>query len=151
MPPHLLDLELTESIVLHDKEQVAIQLTQLRDLGVKISIDDFGTGCSSLSYVKHFPVDRLKIDQSFVRDMIGNPSDAAIVRATINLAHSLGFEVIAEGVETEEVANYLMQEHCDTAQGYLFAKPTSARTFEQAVIDQNEAPNGTFLERHNRG
>ncbi|TLP42486.1 EAL domain-containing protein [Cohaesibacter sp. CAU 1516] len=148
MPPHLLDLELTESIVLHDKDQVAIQLGQLRDLGVKISIDDFGTGCSSLSYVKHFPVDRLKIDQSFVRDMIGNPSDAAIVRATINLAHSLGLEVIAEGVETEASANHLKQEHCDSAQGFLFARPKPPREFEQALLEQTDIPVTPFVERH---
>ncbi|PLW78165.1 two-component system response regulator [Cohaesibacter celericrescens] len=136
MPAHLLDLELTESIVLHDREQVAIQLGQLRDLGVKISIDDYGTGCSSLSYVKHFPVDRLKIDQSFVRDMQSNPSDAAIVRATINLGHSLGLEVIAEGVETKAVANLLLLEHCDKAQGYHFGRPQGADVLEQQMLAQ---------------
>nr|WP_319391008.1 EAL domain-containing protein [uncultured Cohaesibacter sp.] len=136
LPPHLLDLELTESIVLHDREQVALQLQQLRDLGVKISIDDFGTGCSSLSYVKHFPVDRLKIDQSFVRDLLNNPSDAAIVRATITLGHSLGFEVIAEGVESEEVVRHLELEHCDKAQGYYFGKPQTAEALQLAIQSQ---------------
>ncbi|WP_316861135.1 EAL domain-containing protein [uncultured Cohaesibacter sp.] len=136
LPPHLLDLELTESIVLHDRKQVALQLNQLHDLGVKISIDDFGTGCSSLSYVKHFPVDRLKIDQSFVRDLTENPSDAAIVRATINLGHSLGFEVIAEGVETEDIVQYLELEHCDKAQGYYFGKPQPAEELEVAIRSQ---------------
>nr|WP_321454889.1 EAL domain-containing protein [uncultured Cohaesibacter sp.] len=138
MPPHLLDLELTESIVLHDRKQVALQLQQLRDLGVKISIDDFGTGCSSLSYVKHFPVDRLKIDQSFVRDLVDNPSDAAIVRATINLGHSLGLEVIAEGVETEDVVQHLELEHCDKAQGYYFGKPQSAEKLQMAIQSQTD-------------
>nr|WP_320143930.1 EAL domain-containing protein [uncultured Cohaesibacter sp.] len=133
LPAHLLDLELTESIVLHDRKQVALQLQQLRDLGVKISIDDFGTGCSSLSYVKHFPVDRLKIDQSFVHDLLENPSDAAIVRATINLGHSLGFEVIAEGVETEDVLRQLELEHCDKAQGYFFGKPQSAEELQRVI------------------
>ena len=136
MPPHLLDLELTESIVLHDREQVAVQLTQLRDLGVKISIDDYGTGCSSLSYVKHFPVDRLKIDQSFIRDIIDNPSDAAIVRATINLGHSLGLEVIAEGVETKEIVEHLLIEHCDKAQGYHFGRPQPADELSQIMRTQ---------------
>ncbi|WP_319411976.1 EAL domain-containing protein [uncultured Cohaesibacter sp.] len=136
LPPELLDLELTESIVLHDRKQVALQLQQLKDLGVMISIDDFGTGCSSLSYVKHFPVDRLKIDQSFVHDLLNNPSDAAIVRATINLGHSLGFEVIAEGVESEEVVQHLEMEHCDKAQGYYFGKPQSAEKLQQAIQSQ---------------
>ncbi|SNY90136.1 PAS domain S-box-containing protein/diguanylate cyclase (GGDEF) domain-containing protein [Cohaesibacter sp. ES.047] len=136
MPAHCLDLELTESIVLHDRKQVAQQLSQLRTLGIKISIDDFGTGCSSLSYVKHFPVDRLKIDQSFVRDMLKNPSDTAIVRATINLGHSLGLEVIAEGVEDRAVANALLLEHCDRAQGYYFSRPAPADEFEQAMQKQ---------------
>jgi diguanylate cyclase (GGDEF)-like protein/PAS domain S-box-containing protein len=135
-PAHLLDLELTESIVLHDTDAVAVQLAQLRQLGVKISIDDFGTGCSSLSYVKHFPVDRLKVDQSFVRDMHENPSDAAIVRATINLGHSLGMEVIAEGVEYEQVAELLSLEHCDSAQGYLFGKPQPASVMADLLRQQ---------------
>ncbi|WP_319532979.1 EAL domain-containing protein [uncultured Cohaesibacter sp.] len=144
MPAHCLDLELTESIVLHDREQVAIQLRQLRDLGVKISIDDYGTGCSSLSYVKHFPVDRLKIDQSFVRDMIKNPSDTAIVRATINLGHSLGLEVIAEGVEDKDVAKALLLEHCDRAQGYYFSRPAPAYEFEKAMRLQSNRGNQMF-------
>ncbi|HAT88045.1 MAG TPA: diguanylate cyclase [Rhizobiales bacterium] len=135
-PAHLLDLELTESIVLHDTEAVAIQLAQLRQLGVKISIDDFGTGCSSLSYVKHFPVDRLKVDQSFVRDMHENPSDAAIVRATISLGHSLGMEVIAEGVEYEQVSEMLSLEQCDSAQGYLFGKPQPASVMANLLRQQ---------------
>ena len=126
MPPTMLDLELTESIVLHDREQVATQLTQLRALGVVISIDDYGTGCSSLSYVKHLPVDRLKIDQSFVRDLLDNPSDTAIVRAIINLGHSLGLEVIAEGVESPGIVEHLQFEHCDKAQGYHFGRPETA-------------------------
>lgn len=144
MPAGLLDLEMTESIVLHDREQMAIQLQQLRDLGVMISIDDYGTGCSSLSYMKNLPVDRLKIDQSFVRDILNNPSDAAIVRATINLGHSLGLKVIAEGVESEEVVEYLQLEHCDMAQGYHFARPETALELQKAVHLQNavEAPIG---------
>ncbi|MCT4655693.1 MAG: EAL domain-containing protein [Cohaesibacter sp.] len=132
-PAHLLDLELTESIVLHDTDAVAFQLAQLRQLGVKVSIDDFGTGCSSLSYVKHFAVDRLKIDQSFVRDMKINPSDAAIVRATISLGHSLGMEVIAEGVEDLDVAELLAHEHCNIGQGYLFGRPKPAQEMEALI------------------
>lgn len=126
LDPRLLDLELTESTVTQDAESVALQLRQLRELGVMVSIDDFGTGYSSLSYVKQFPADRLKIDQSFVRDLLTDPSDAAIVRAVINLGHSLGLEVVAEGVETAEQAEHLKAEGCDEVQGYYFGRPMPA-------------------------
>ena len=99
LDPRRLDLELTESMLLEQTEAVVRDLKQLRELGVGISIDDFGTRYSSLTYVKHFPVDRLKIDQSFVRDLGSNPHDAAIIRAIVSLGHSLELEVIAEGVE----------------------------------------------------
>ena len=123
LDPWLLDLELTESIVMHDAEAVAKDLQQLRDLGVGISIDDFGTRYSTLTYVKNFPVDRLKIDQCFVRDITTNPSDAAIVRAIVSLGHSLDLEIVAEGVETIEQAALLRTEGCDEAQGFYFAEP----------------------------
>ena len=123
LDPWLLDLELTESIVMHDAEAVARDLQQLRELGVGISIDDFGTRYSTLTYVKHFPVDRLKIDQCFVRDITTNPSDAAIVRAIVSLGHSLDLEIVAEGVETIEQTAFLRAEGCDEAQGFYFARP----------------------------
>ena len=123
LDPRLLDLELTESIVMHDAEAVAKDLQQLRDLGVGISIDDFGTRYSTLTYVKHFPVDRLKIDQCFVRDITTNPSDAAIVRAIVSLGHSLDLEIVAEGVETIEQTALLRTEGCDEVQGFYFAAP----------------------------
>ena len=123
LDPWLLDLELTESIVMHDAEAVAKDLQQLRDLGVSISIDDFGTRYSSFSYVKHFPVDRLKIDQCFVRDITTNPSDAAIARAIVSLGHSLDLEIVAEGVETIEQTALLRTEGCDEVQGFYFAVP----------------------------
>jgi EAL domain-containing protein (putative c-di-GMP-specific phosphodiesterase class I) len=123
LDPWLLDLELTESIVMHDAEAVAKDLQQLRELGVGISIDDFGTRYSTLTYVKNFPVDRLKIDQCFVRDITTNPSDAAIVRAIVSLGHSLDLEIVAEGVETVEQAALLRTEGCDEVQGFYFAKP----------------------------
>ena len=123
LDPWLLDLELTESIVMHDAEAVAKDLQQLRDLGVGISIDDFGTRYSTLTYVKHFPVDRLKIDQCFVRDITTNPSDAAIVRAIVSLGHSLDLEIVAEGVETIEQTALLRTEGCDEVQGFYFAAP----------------------------
>ena len=124
-----LDLELTESIVMNDVEAVASDLQQLMNLGVHISIDDFGSGYSSLNYVKRFPVDRLKIDQSFVRNMATDPNDAAIVRAIITLGHSLDLEVVAEGVETAEQLARLRAEDCDELQGYYFSRPVPASDF----------------------
>jgi diguanylate cyclase (GGDEF)-like protein len=129
LEPWLLDLELTESIMLRETEVVAKDLRQLQDLGVSISIDDFGTGYSSLSYVKRFPVDRLKIDQCFVRDLTENPNDAAIVRAMVSLGQSLELKVVAEGVESAEQLALLRAEGCDEAQGYYFGKPMPAAQF----------------------
>ncbi len=123
----LLDLELTETTMMEDTEAVASQLAALRDLGVTISIDDFGTGFSSLSYVKRFPADRLKIDQSFVRDVLTDPNDAAIVRAVLTLGRSFGMAVVAEGVETAAQAAYLAAEGCVELQGYHFGRPVPAR------------------------
>jgi diguanylate cyclase (GGDEF)-like protein/PAS domain S-box-containing protein len=123
LDPHLLDLELTESIVMHDADAVAKDLQNIRELGVGISIDDFGTRYSTLTYVRQFPIDRLKIDQCFIRDIVTNPSDAAIVRAIVSLGHSLGLEITAEGVETEKQLSVLRAEGCDEAQGYYYARP----------------------------
>ncbi len=129
LEPGRLDLELTESIVVGDFDAVALDLQQLLDLGVHISIDDFGTGYSSLSYVKKFPVDRLKIDQSFVRNLTTDGNDAAIIRAIITLGHSLNLSVVAEGVETAEQLARLRAEGCDEVQGYYFARPMPAADF----------------------
>ena len=129
LDPRRLDLELTESMLLEQTDAVVNDLQQLRELGVGISIDDFGTRYSSLTYVKHFPVDRLKIDQSFVRDLGSNPHDAAIVRAIISLGHSLELEVIAEGVESEEQLAILRAEGCDEVQGYFLGKPMPSADF----------------------
>ena len=126
LDPRLLDLELTESIVMHNADAVAKDLQELRKLGVSISIDDFGTRYSTLTYVKHYPVNRLKIDQCFVRDITTNPSDAAIVRAIVSLGHSLDLEIVAEGVETIEQAALLRTEGCDEVQGFYFAAPMEA-------------------------
>jgi EAL domain-containing protein (putative c-di-GMP-specific phosphodiesterase class I) len=128
-----LELELTENIVMHDVDRVVAQLQQLSDLGVVISIDDFGTGFSSLSYVKRLPVDRLKIDQSFIREIISDPSDRAIVSAIVNLAHSLRMEVVAEGVETAEQLDCVRAVGCDAIQGYYFGKPMAATQFENFI------------------
>jgi diguanylate cyclase (GGDEF)-like protein len=126
LDPRLLDLELTENIVMENSEAVAQDLHQLRSLGVRISIDDFGTGYSSLTYVKRFPVDRLKIDQCFIRNLVNDPNDAVIIRTIVSLGHSLELDVVAEGVETREQMQLLRFEGCFEMQGYYFAKPMPA-------------------------
>jgi diguanylate cyclase (GGDEF)-like protein len=123
LPPQLLELELTESILLQDEEAVMQTLGQLKKMGIKLSIDDFGTGYSSLSYLKRLAVDKLKIDQSFVRDINVDSNDAAIVTAIIQVAHALQLRVIAEGVESAAQMDYLKQHDCDEIQGYYYAKP----------------------------
>ena len=126
-----LEIEITESILVQDLEKTLAILTALKDAGVRISVDDFGTGFSSLSYLKRFPLDRLKIDQSFIRDLVTNRDDQAIAAATINLGHSLGLAVIAEGVETDEQLRILRSLGCNEAQGYLFARPMPAKELER--------------------
>ena len=125
----MLDLEITESVVMQDMSRNVETLAALRDLGVRVMIDDFGTGYSSLSYLKRFEVDRLKIDQSFVRDLETDAEDAAIVRAIIEMAHSLGLRTVAEGVENPGVLELLRRDKCDEAQGYYFARPMPAADF----------------------
>lgn len=121
-----LEFELTESLLMKNTDGTIATLNQLHGLGIQFSIDDFGTGYSSLSYLKRFPINTLKIDQSFVRDILQSSDDAAIVRAIIALGHSLGLKVIAEGVETVEQLDYLRAMQCDEMQGYLFSCPVSA-------------------------
>lgn len=125
LDPHLgmLEFELTESLLMKNTDGTIATLNMLHDLGIQFSIDDFGTGYSSLSYLKRFPISTLKIDQSFVRDISRNGDDAAIVNAIIALGHSLGMNVIAEGVETIEQLDYLRTMKCDEIQGYLFSRP----------------------------
>jgi len=123
LDPHLLELELTESSLMDDSDNVLTMLQELRSRGIEISLDDFGTGYSSLSYLKRFPIDTLKIDQAFIRDIGNNPDDEAITRAIIAMAHSMNMEVVAEGVETEAHLEFLRREGCDYIQGYLLSRP----------------------------
>ena len=126
LDPHRLDIELTESTLVKSPEAVAEILSGLETLGIQISIDDFGTGYSSLTYLKRLPIDILKIDQSFVRGVASDPDDASIVIAIIALAHALGIQTIAEGVETREQAQFLRKHGCETMQGFYFSKPIEA-------------------------
>ncbi|QXL84491.1 EAL domain-containing protein [Comamonas sp. NLF-1-9] len=128
-----LELELTEGLLLQDVEDTIAKMMQLKAYGVDFSLDDFGTGYSSLSYLKRLPLDQLKIDQSFVRDVLLDPNDAAIARTIVALGHSLGLRVIAEGVETVAQRDFLRQHGCEAWQGYLFSKPLPLAQFEALV------------------
>ena len=133
LAPEYLDLELTESSIMSNAQASIDVLTRLKAMGVTISIDDFGTGFSSLSYLKRLPIDALKIDQSFVRDVTTDPDDAALVMAIVTLAHNLRLQVVAEGVETEEQLRFLQLLRCDEVQGYLFSKPLAAKGLEKVL------------------
>jgi EAL domain-containing protein (putative c-di-GMP-specific phosphodiesterase class I)/ActR/RegA family two-component response regulator len=131
--PSSLELELTESLMVEDAPSAIATLRQLKSLGVSISIDDFGTGYSSLSYLAQYPFDTLKIDRCFISNITQGCTNAAIVKAIIQMAHSLCLEVIAEGVETEAEKDFLGRYKCDTMQGYLFSPPLPAGDFEQLL------------------
>lgn len=126
-----LELEITERLILDNTLQTDTILSELDSMGVRLSVDDFGTGYSALGYLKNYPFDTLKVDQSFVRDVITEHEDAALVRAIINMAHSLDLQVIAEGVEGKAQLDFLHQEHCDFAQGYFFTHPLPKEQFLQ--------------------
>ncbi len=131
--PKRLKLELTESMLVKDVEDTIGKMTALKAQGVGFSLDDFGTGYSSLSYLKRLPLDQLKIDQSFVRDLMTDANDASIARTVIALGHSLGLNVIAEGVETADQRRFLAEQGCDAYQGYLFGKPMPIAGFDEAL------------------
>jgi len=139
MDPGCLDLEITETIAMADAEKSQAMLSQLKALGAHLDIDDFGTGYSSLSRLQSFPVDKLKIDRFFVSRMDSDPETHEIVRVIVTLAHNLGLQVVAEGVETEVQLNLLRGIGCELAQGYLFSKPADHETMEE------------FLSRHRSG
>jgi diguanylate cyclase (GGDEF)-like protein/PAS domain S-box-containing protein len=137
LPPRCLKLEITESVFSDNLDAAVGLLTQLRDLGVQLSIDDFGTGYSSLSYLQRFPIDTLKIDRSFVMQMVENEENLAIVRTIVALAQNLGMDVVAEGVETEDQLRLLQKLECENGQGYLFSTPLGGRQLEQFIASCN--------------
>jgi len=143
LEPHFLEVEITESMTA-DIESTILMLQHLKKIGVRISIDDFGTGFSSLSYLKYFPVDTLKIDQSFVRKLHNNPNDETIVKAIISMAHNLNLKVVAEGIETKEQLVFLQHHLCDEGQGFFLSKPLLANDLEQkrSRIEQIVEDNG---------
>jgi diguanylate cyclase (GGDEF)-like protein/PAS domain S-box-containing protein len=151
LDPACLELELTESMVMHNADQAIAVMQALKTIGVRLSIDDFGTGYSSLSYLKRFPIDKLKVDQSFVRDL-GSKRDnnAAIVDAIIALAKSLNLKVIAEGVETKEQLEALKSKGCDEVQGYYFSRPVTADAFEQLLQGSDQRQGSPFSARESR-
>jgi hypothetical protein len=148
--PSALELELTEGLLIENTLASSQVLHRLRDMGISISLDDFGTGYSSLSYLKRLPIDLLKIDRSFVRDVLSDSADRAIAAAIVDLAHALGLHVVAEGIETQEQLNFMRSLGCDAAQGYLIGRPMAADACaawinaerSKAVVPSDDGPAG---------
>jgi EAL domain-containing protein (putative c-di-GMP-specific phosphodiesterase class I) len=136
LDPALLELEITESISIKTVANLVENLHALHNLGCRIAIDDFGTGAASLDYLRRLPADRIKIDQSFVRNIGVDPDDEAIVRATIEMAHRLKRAVVAEGVEIEQHLQFLRQHGCDELQGYLFSRPLQPVSFDKLLAER---------------
>lgn len=133
IPSHYVEIELTEYAIMDDYEKSIEKLQQLRDLGIHLSIDDFGTGYSSFNYLKSLPINIVKIDRSFIKDIPNSDKDLSLVESIVNIAHTLGLKVVAEGVETQKVNDLLRQLSCDMAQGYLYDKPMAASVFTQQL------------------
>jgi diguanylate cyclase len=140
LEPGRLELEITESVILHDTDATLVTLQRLKALGVHIAMDDFGTGYSSLSHLRKFPFNRIKIDRSFIQDVVDNTGDAAIVRAVIDLGRSLGMSVTAEGVETEHQLEYLTAESCNQAQGYHLGRPVAMNALTETLFAEEPRP-----------
>ena len=146
MDPVYLELEITEGLLVENVDAMVEILGAFHEHGVQISIDDFGTGYSSLSYLKRFPINTLKIDRSFVRDIIDDPDDAAITAAIVALARSLRLNVIAEGVETKPQLDHLKSLSCDEVQGFFFSKPLPVVEFEAFVKEQKQHSTQNLLQ-----
>ena len=138
LDPHHLELELTESLIMHNAEESVATLRELNAMGVRLSIDDFGTGYSSLNYLKRFPIHTLKIDRSFVQDVIADADDAAIVKAIISMSHSLKIEVVAESVETQAQLEFLRANRCDKMQGFVFSRAIPPEALERLLAQQQK-------------
>ena len=132
-----LEFELTESILVQNSKEITQKLTEFKKLGINISIDDFGTGYSSLQYLKNFPHDKIKIDQSFIRDLTVDKNSASIVTTIISMAHKLGVRVIAEGVESSDQVDFLRKHKCDEIQGFYYSKPVPADQFREVMLNCN--------------
>jgi EAL domain-containing protein (putative c-di-GMP-specific phosphodiesterase class I) len=142
LSPSLLEVEVTEDIILHDEERVLDIFQRIQALGVHLVFDDFGTGYASLSYLKKFPLDGLKIDRSFVLDLLTDTDDAAIVSSTVGLSRQLGLSVIAEGIENRATADLLVSMGCEEGQGYFFGKPMPVDAFEAQFLNVREMAAG---------
>jgi len=140
LDPSLVEIEITESVAMHDFKKTLHILQGLRAEGMRVAIDDFGTGYSSLAYLKRFPIQTLKIDRAFIKDMMDDPQDRAIVNAIIVMAHAMHIEVLAEGVERPDQLEYLLEKGCDRAQGYHFGKPVPAEEFRAMLLRQKTSP-----------
>ena len=136
LAPNVLEIEITESVAMSDFQRTLRILNELRAAGMRVAIDDFGTGYSSLAYLKRFPIHQLKIDRAFIKDMMDNPEDRAIVNAVVGMAHALHMEVLAEGVERPDQVEYLLSKGCDRAQGYQFGRPMPADELKALVLRQ---------------
>ena len=134
--PYLLELEVTEDVLVDDYSVVETLLSNARAMGMSVSVDDFGTGYSSLSYLKKLPLDYLKIDRTFIKEIVADDNDKAIVKAVIAMAHNLNLCVTAEGVETQEQLSFLVDNACNSVQGYMFSRPISVNYFIKLLNEQ---------------
>jgi EAL domain-containing protein (putative c-di-GMP-specific phosphodiesterase class I) len=140
MEPKLLELEITESMVMHNPARMISILAKIKSMGVRLAIDDFGTGYSSLAQIKHFPIDTLKVDRSFIRNIPQDAEDKAITEAIIAMGKTLSLTVVAEGVETQEQLNFLREHSCDEMQGYHFSKPIAPEQFADLLKKHIPSP-----------